>query len=196
MFLAVVAPIAAFVVASAAIAHFPELRAQVEHVGLVWTLFMVLFVGAMAYAFPRVVRWAWDTAPFPEGPQRELLDDVARRSGFQPAALRIWRTGHLVANAPYPYAPDHSEFGYGDPSGIFRHRSDGHFYMTATSRTRHEAVLPGTVLLRTDNLRGWKSWRCWNGADFTTTFVDPYAEPRPDCTRRQVSADCKPVGST
>lgn len=99
MFLAVVAPIAAFVLASAAIALFPWLRAQVEHVGLVWTLFMVLFVGAMAYGFPRVVRWAWDTEPFPDGPQRELLDDVARRSGFEPAALRIWRTGNLVANA-------------------------------------------------------------------------------------------------
>ena len=99
MFLAVVAPIAAFVLASAAIALFPWLRAQVEHVGLVWTLFMVLFVGAMAYGFPRVVRWAWDTAPFPDGPQRELLDDVALRSGFEPAALRIWRTGNLVANA-------------------------------------------------------------------------------------------------
>ena len=99
MFLAVVAPIAAFVLASAVIALFPWLRAQVEHVGLVWTLFMVLFVGAMAYGFPRVVRWAWDTEPFPDGPQRELLDDVARRSGFEPAALRIWRTGNLVANA-------------------------------------------------------------------------------------------------
>ena len=99
MFLAVVAPIAAFVLASAAIALFPWLRAQVEHVGLVWTLFMVLFVGAMAHVFPRVVRWAWDTEPFPDGPQRELLDDVARRSNFEPAALRIWRTGNLVANA-------------------------------------------------------------------------------------------------
>ncbi|MEE2939127.1 MAG: M48 family metallopeptidase [Planctomycetota bacterium] len=99
MFLAAVAPIAAFVLASAAIARFPWLRAHVEHVGLMWTLFMVLFVGAMACVFPRVVRWAWDTEAFPEGPQRELLDDVARRSDFQPAALRIWRTGHLVANA-------------------------------------------------------------------------------------------------
>ena len=100
--------------------------------------------------------------------------------------------GHLVANAPYPYAPGHSEFGYGDPSGIFRHRSDGHFYMSATSRTRHEAVLPGTVLLRTDNLRDWKSWRCWNGADFSATFVDPYAEPRPDPTTLAQHV-CKPV---
>ena len=99
MFLAVVAPIAAFVLASAAIALLPWLRAQVEHVGLLWTLFMVLFVGAMAHAFPRVVRWAWDTEPFPDGPQRELLDDVACRADFQPAALRIWRTGNLVANA-------------------------------------------------------------------------------------------------
>lgn len=99
MFLAVVAPIAAFVIASAFIALFPWLRAQVEHVGLVWTLFMVLFVGGMAFAFPRVVRWAWDTEAFPEGPQRELLDDVARRAEFRPADLRIWRTGNLVANA-------------------------------------------------------------------------------------------------
>lgn len=88
--------------------------------------------------------------------------------------------GHLVANAPYPYVPNHSEFGYGDPSGIFRNRHDGYYYLSATSRNHHDAVLPGTVLLRTKSMRDWKSWRCWDGRGFSTTFVDPYAVPRPD----------------
>lgn len=29
-------------------------------------------------------------------------------------------------------------------------------------------------------MRDWKSWRCWDGRGFSTTFVDPYAVPRPD----------------
>ena len=60
------------------------------------------------------------------------------------------------------------------------HHSDGYFYMSATSRTAHEAMLPGTVLMRTNTLADWKSWQCWNGVDFSTSFVDPYAEPCPD----------------
>lgn len=100
--------------------------------------------------------------------------------------------GHLVANAPYPYLPDRSEFGYGDPSGIFHHRNDGHYYLSATSRTRHDDVLPGTVLLRTNDLRDWRSWRCWDGQGFSTTFVDPYAVPRPDPATLGQHV-CKPV---
>lgn len=99
MFLAVLAPIGLFIGASSLIAAFPWMRAQVEHVGLVWTLFMVLFVGLMALSFPRVIRWAWDTEAFPDGPQRELLDGVAQKAEFKPADLRVWKTGNLVANA-------------------------------------------------------------------------------------------------
>ena len=95
MFLAVVAPIAAFVLASAAIALFPWLRAQVEHVGLVWTLH-----GPPSGPWPTSSAGgalAWDTEPFPDGPQRELLDDVSLE--LRARGPRIWRTGNLVANA-------------------------------------------------------------------------------------------------
>lgn len=89
---------------------------------------------------------------------------------------------HLVAAAPLQYDPDHSEFGYGDPSGIIRNRVDGYYYTTLHSRTTHGVVRPGTGLMRTANVKDWKSWRCWNGTAFSVEFVDPYAVPRPDPT--------------
>eukprot|EP00037_Helgoeca_nana_P008523 m.75884 g.75884 ORF g.75884 m.75884 type:complete len:429 (+) comp18994_c0_seq1:2963-4249(+) len=88
--------------------------------------------------------------------------------------------GHLVAAAPIEYDPDHSQFGYGDPSGIIRHRDDGFYYTTLHSRTDHGPVRAGTGLMRTADVRDWKSWRCWNGTAFSVEFVDPYAVPRPD----------------
>lgn len=88
--------------------------------------------------------------------------------------------GHLVAAAPLQYDPNHSEFGYGDPSGIIRHRGDGMYYMTLHSRTTHGVIIAGTGLMRTANVQDWKSWRCWNGTAFSVAFVDPYAVPRPN----------------
>jgi hypothetical protein len=100
--------------------------------------------------------------------------------------------GHLVANAPYPYDPNHSEFGYGDPSGVFKHRTDGFYYMAAASRTPHLGVMAGTVLMRTKTLADWKSWRCWNGSHFSVQFADPYAEPGPDPSMLRQHV-CRPV---
>lgn len=102
--------------------------------------------------------------------------------------------GHLVASAPLQYDPDHSEFGYGDPSGIFRHHRDGMFYMTMTSRTLHGVVLPGTVIMRSSTPTDLRSWRCWNGTSFSVAFVDPYAMPRPSPTTLS-SHVCAPMPS-
>lgn len=85
---------------------------------------------------------------------------------------------HLVANAPYPYVPDRSGFGYGDPSGIVFH--DGFFYVFMHSRQNHSAVAAGTVLMRSANLSDPRSWSCWNGTNFGVVFVDPYEVPPPD----------------
>lgn len=99
MFLAFVAPIAAFVIVSAALGNSEWLRVQVEHVRLASALFTALMVAGLALMLPALLRWAWDTVPFPAGPHRDLLDHVASKAAFRPRDLRIWRTGDLIANA-------------------------------------------------------------------------------------------------
>ncbi len=81
--------------------------------------------------------------------------------------------GHLVAAAPYPYVPDHSEFGYGDPSGIIKHQTNGYFYMTLHSRRKLSLLESGTCIMRTNDPRDIRSWRGWNGSDFSVSFADP-----------------------
>ena len=99
MFIASVVPLAAFLGASALVAESDWLRVQVEHVGMAGAVFTVLFVSFVAWMFPTILGWAWDTAPFPDGPRREALDVIAERSRFTPRAVRVWRTGDLLANA-------------------------------------------------------------------------------------------------
>jgi len=99
MFVAFIVPLLLFISVSAAVGRSDWMRAQVEHVGLASALFTGLFVIGMALMLPRLITWSWDTAPFPEGPQKDLLESVATRAEFQPRALRLWRTGHLIANA-------------------------------------------------------------------------------------------------
>lgn len=99
MFTAALAPLALFVLACAAIGKSEWLRVQIEHVGLAGAVFTAVFVAGIAYLFPTVLRWAWDTAPFPGGPRREALDAIANRARFTPRDVRLWRTGDLIANA-------------------------------------------------------------------------------------------------
>ncbi|MEL6429890.1 MAG: M48 family metalloprotease [Planctomycetota bacterium] len=99
MFVASVVPLAAFLGASALVAESDWLRVQIEHVGMAGAVFTVLFVSFVAWMFPTILGWAWDTAPFPDGPRREALDVIAERARFTPRAVRVWRTGDLLANA-------------------------------------------------------------------------------------------------
>ena len=42
--------------------------------------------------------------------------------------------GHLVAAVPYRYNQTQLASGWGDPSNILRHPSDGYYYVYCTSR--------------------------------------------------------------
>ena len=99
MFGAALAPLALFVLACAGVGASDWLRVQIEHVGLAAAAFTAAFVGAITLLFPTLLRWAWDTAPFPGGPRREALDAIADRARFTPRDVRLWRTGDLIANA-------------------------------------------------------------------------------------------------
>lgn len=99
MLFACLAPIVVFLGASVLLGKSDWLRIQVEHVGLASVLFTGVMVVVLALLLPFLLRWSWDTVPFPAGPQRERLDEVAEAAEFQPRDIRLWRTGDLMANA-------------------------------------------------------------------------------------------------
>lgn len=82
---------------------------------------------------------------------------------------------HIAAVAPYQYVPNLSGFGYGDPTGLVRHQSDGYYYMLANSRQQHGLLKPGACVMRTADPADITAWRAWDGAGFTVTLRDdPY----------------------
>ncbi len=99
MFFACLAPLVVFIGASVVLGQSHWLRVQVEHVGLASVLFTGILVLLLVQLLPWLLRWSWDTAPFPDGPQRESLEQVADAAGFRPRDIRLWRTGGLMANA-------------------------------------------------------------------------------------------------
>lgn len=95
---------------------------------------------------------------------------------------------NLVAVSPftYEYARDTwnaSELGFGDPSTIFRGPGGAYYvYISASNppigiNNYSGPQQRGQCLSRTSDLRDWTAWRAWDGAAFSTTFVDPYAAP-------------------
>ena len=83
----------------------------------------------------------------------------------------------LVATVPYRYVPNVSLYGVFQPSNIVR-RDDGYYYSLVRVE-KYAEQQPGSCLIRTRRLDDPRSWRAWDGAGFTVTFVDPYSEPPP-----------------
>mmetsp|Transcript_29291 Transcript_29291/g.44971 ORF Transcript_29291/g.44971 Transcript_29291/m.44971 type:complete len:460 (+) Transcript_29291:148-1527(+) len=83
---------------------------------------------------------------------------------------------HLVASVPYKYDPSGTNlaYGWGDTSGIVRNPRDGYFYVAMMNRNRIGLQSNGTCVMRTKTLLEPKSWRGWNGSDFSVSFMNPY----------------------
>jgi len=62
-------------------------------------LLLVPCLVAVILLFPLLLRYLWATEPLGPGPLREKLEKAAGRFGFRPRAIRVWRTGGMVANA-------------------------------------------------------------------------------------------------
>jgi len=91
----VLAPVLAMVAVQDAAARLcPSLTAQGRE-GLV----LVPCLLAVILLFPLLLRYVWATEALRPGPLREKLEKAAGRFGFRPRAIRIWRTGGMVANA-------------------------------------------------------------------------------------------------
>ena len=115
---------------------------------------------------------------------------------YQPAA-----PGHLVAALPYPYEPDWGAQGFQNPTDILFNPADGRYYslfnvrsnpQTVSGRFRDQEI--GECVMRTTTLTDPTAWRGWNGTDFSTTFINPYA-PGYDPVNDPPNHVCKPVST-
>jgi hypothetical protein len=84
---------------------------------------------------------------------------------------------HLVAAVPYKYQQDQLASGWGDPSNILLHPSDGYYYAAIWNRNQVGLQAPGICMMRTNSLLDPASWRGWDGAGYTVSFADPYTLP-------------------
>jgi hypothetical protein len=93
---------------------------------------------------------------------------------------------NFLAGVPYKYVKDGGPSGYSVDSNIIE--LNGWYYAMVTSwqwppdctgqRGPHRCLTPsGGSPIRTTNVFDASSWRGWSGADFSVSFVDPYAGP-------------------
>ena len=81
---------------------------------------------------------------------------------------------NLVAAAPYTWKADsNGPMGYRGPTNILQ---VGSFYYALINTFKFPGQGYGPCLIRTANLLDPKSWRAWDGADFTIQFIDPYVQ--------------------
>jgi hypothetical protein len=131
-----------------------------------------------------------NTHPSPLCPSREyglcwensVLATVSTDGGYHFAAPVVPRD--LVATAPVRYIGEAAKkpIGYFQPSNIVVH--DGYYYVLIKA-TAFGPQPGGPCLFRTSDLSRPRSWKAWDGHDFTVTFPDPYREavsdPPPHC---------------
>ena len=94
---------------------------------------------------------------------------------------------NLVAGVPYPYEIDHGPVGYSVDTNIVAYggwyyaitTDDGNWPTNCSGQTGPDPCLliNGGAPIRTKNVFDPSSWRGWDGADFTVSFVDPYLGP-------------------
>jgi Zn-dependent protease with chaperone function len=99
MFFSGVVPIAAYVAIASLVGWSERLRVRIEEVALYNALFAGALIVLLALFLPALLCNTWETVPIADGPERELLDAVAARARFRSRSLRVWKTGHQMANA-------------------------------------------------------------------------------------------------
>eukprot|EP00039_Didymoeca_costata_P017089 m.313801 g.313801 ORF g.313801 m.313801 type:complete len:490 (+) comp16491_c9_seq37:198-1667(+) len=83
---------------------------------------------------------------------------------------------HLVASVPYGYNQTQLASGWGDPSNIMKHPTDGYYYAAIWNRHQVGLQAPGICMMRSNSLLDPTSWRAYSGKtkSFSVKFADPY----------------------
>ena len=92
-------PLAGYVLVSTLAGANDRIRVEIEEVSLFSAAFALTLLFALAFFLPSLLRNVWNTAPFPPGERRDVLERVAALAGFRARALLAWNTGDLMANA-------------------------------------------------------------------------------------------------
>ncbi len=92
-------PLAGYVLVSTLAGANDRIRVEIEEVSCFSAAFALALLLALAIGLPSLLRNVWNTAPFPPGERRDVLEGVAARAGFRARALLAWNTGELMANA-------------------------------------------------------------------------------------------------
>lgn len=94
---------------------------------------------------------------------------------------------NLIAALPYRYFVGNRDgaYGYNTPTNILK---VGGFYYTLINDWPYKAQKFGSCLIRTPDVFDPRSWRAWDGKDFTVRFSDPYRE-----TVKPEEHVCEPV---
>ncbi len=93
------APFLIYLAAASLVGLRESWRVRVEEISLLSALFSLALVASFVLLLPQLLRLTWDTAPLAPGPERKVLEDMARRARFRCRDLLLWRTGNQVANA-------------------------------------------------------------------------------------------------
>ncbi len=102
--------------------------------------------------------------------------------------VRAGGSAAAVATLPYRYDADAGRpTGYFSPSNIISR--DGYHYVFVFAAAYGEQRR-GACLLRTERIDDPRSWRAWDGHDFTIAFADPYWPGVTDVA----SHVCSPIG--
>ena len=99
MLLSGLVPLVGYVLVSTLAGSSDRVRVEIEEVSLFSAAFALVLLSVLALGLPSLLRNVWNTAPFPPGERRDLLDAIAARARFRARALLAWNTGDLMANA-------------------------------------------------------------------------------------------------
>ena len=144
MFLSGVVPLGVYLAIVGTAGVNETVRAHIEEVGLFHAAFATVSVIVFVAFLPAILRNTWETVPLDRGPERAVLDAVASHADFRCREMRVWRTGHLMANAAIVgFLPQHrvvlfsdsllAQLGPRELAGVFAHEighaKRGHVYV-------------------------------------------------------------------
>ncbi len=96
---AALAPLVLYMAVSIVSARSEVWKANIESVELfggMYFLGITMLLGAM---MPMLLSHTWETSSLPQGPARQLFEDVAEQAQFKARKLLLWDTDNMVANA-------------------------------------------------------------------------------------------------
>ncbi len=97
--LAALAPLMLYMVVSIASARSDVWKANIESVELFGGMYFLGITMLLAALMPMLLSNTWETSSLPQGPARQLFEDVAEQAKFKAHKLLLWNTDNMVANA-------------------------------------------------------------------------------------------------